>query len=355
MELTRIRIAQLTHIKNRYIHLIVIGKTGTGKSVMLQNIFDQDCWYPYSKIVIEPSGFLAKDCYSIIRGKTQYCSLTNPISLNPMTANYPPEVIAETVAEAINQLIIVTTSNQTLTVKMRSILTEEVVWCLGNGRRALSFVLDRIINRRGDIEARDGLIHRLKFILSDERANRIICGERPFDFQTLIDKGESLILDCEKMGREKMIFCGTIIAQGLKNYMRFGNPEKPVVFYADECHNFLNQSFFDILKEGRKYKLSCVLATQDFAVIDKNFARVMLNVGNIVCFRSGNIESRLIAGELNFKPDQIQFLDKYHFVYLTEKDTGTAKALRPPFFKTYKPKLAERKPKSTGWFPLVSC
>ena len=41
-----------------------------------------------SKIVIDPSGFFAQDCYSISKGKTLYCSLQNPVSLNPMTSGY---------------------------------------------------------------------------------------------------------------------------------------------------------------------------------------------------------------------------------------------------------------------------
>jgi hypothetical protein len=89
--------------------------------------------------------------------------------------------------------------------------------------------------------------------------------------------------------------------------------------------------------------------------MDRTLGRIMLNVGNIISFRSGYVESKFIACELNIKPQKIQFLDKYHFVYLIEKETGTAKALRPPFFKPYTPKPAEHKIKSKGWFTLVSC
>ncbi len=77
------------YIKDRYVPTIVMGKSSTGKSTALTNWWQTDHYYRNSKILVDPSGFLARDCYSISRGK--YCSLENPISLNPMKGNFSKE------------------------------------------------------------------------------------------------------------------------------------------------------------------------------------------------------------------------------------------------------------------------
>lgn len=109
----------------------------------------------------------------------------------------------------------------------------------------------------------------------------------------------------------------------------------------------------DILKEGRKYKLGCVLATQDLN-FDQNLARTMLNVGNIVSFRLGNKEAQAVARELNMTPNDIQFLEKHHVAFMTHKETGIGKAPRPPFVKKMEPKRPEPKSETEEWFILES-
>jgi hypothetical protein len=148
---------------------------------------------------------------------------------------------------------------------------------------------------------------------------------------------------------------------------------RPVSIYIDEAHLFVNSAFMDILKEGRKYKLSCIMATQDLASIDDRLARVMLNVGTLIAFRCGNREAQLFAKEMgtikteevfNYKTgcfetiehdtvEVIQNLEKYHLAFMTPREKGIAKAARPPFAKKIEPR--RREPKRTlkgGWFPL---
>jgi hypothetical protein len=53
---------------DRYLHSLLIGQTGAGKSSLLLSFWEQDCLYPNSaKILIDPSGFLALEAYSLTR------------------------------------------------------------------------------------------------------------------------------------------------------------------------------------------------------------------------------------------------------------------------------------------------
>ena len=179
MELPRLKIGMdwekkmPAYITERHTHILLLGKSGSGKSTCISNWWQQDNFYRNAKILIDPAGFLARDAYSISGGK--YCSLETPISLNPMKAPYTDGQISGLIAEAVNQVIVVTTPNQELTAKMREILDLAVRYCLKNNRRSLINVRDYIINLKGNSETRDGILARLNFILNDERMARIIC------------------------------------------------------------------------------------------------------------------------------------------------------------------------------------
>lgn len=177
------------------------------------------------------------------------------------------------------------------------------------------------------------------------------------DWGDLIAKRKTFILDCSGMSREKMIFTGNIVSQGIKNYFRYSTPKEylPLSLYIDECHNFVNSNMFDILKEGRKYKISCCLASQDFALIDPALARVMLNVGNIVSYKVGYREASVVAKELGMSAEDLQFIEKYHVGYLTPKGRGIAKAPHPPFFREVNPPEKvepQRQAIKPSWFTI---
>ena len=350
-----VEIKMPVYVTDRYLHLLLMGKSGAGKSTSISNWWEQDHYYKNAKVLVDPSGFLARNCYSISRGI--YCSQDHPISINPMKAPYTDSQISDLIAESINQVISVTTPNQSFTVKMRGILDQAVKYCIKHNRRSLLNVLDYIINQQGDKETRDGIISRLTFLLNDERMEKLLCGNDSVEWGELIKKRQTFILDCFGMSKEKMVFAGSLIAHGINSYFRFSRPAEylPLSLYIDECHNFISASLSDILKEGRKYKLSCVLATQDFAVIEERMARVMLNVGNIVSYRLGHREAGFVARELDIPNQDIQFIEKYHVVYLTPKGRGLAKAQRPPFIREVEPPTKvepQRNPKKPSWFTL---
>jgi hypothetical protein len=360
LDLQRLRVGRsetgLVYITDRYQHILLTGKSGSGKTSLLTSWLQTDFLFKPALVLIDPSGFLAQDGYSLSKGKARYCSLSTPVSINPMQAPYDPNTISDIISEAINQVVAILTPNQNFTVKMRDILDEAVKWCLKNNRRNLIHVRDYILNQKGDAQTRDGILSRLNFLLNDKRMVPILCGNNTVNWGELIFKREAFILDCFGMSEEKMIFAGNIISQGIKNYFRHEKPReyRPLAFYVDEAHNFINENFFSILKEGRKFRLSTILATQDFALINEKMVRVMLNVGNIVSFKMGHREARYIAPEMGMRAEDLQFLEKYHLAYMIPKETGIAKAPAPPFIKRIEIKRVETQFESKGWFKLQS-
>lgn len=125
---------------DRYKGCLVIGATGQGKTELLANIIQGDSYSPVAKIIVDPSGFFARQVYSIMDGKAHYCSLEHPIGLNPMLSPYKPYQIADLIAEAVNQMVTITTPNEKFTVKMREITDTEIVRCIQLGRTTLEDV-----------------------------------------------------------------------------------------------------------------------------------------------------------------------------------------------------------------------
>jgi hypothetical protein len=78
----------------------------------------------------------------------------------------------------------------------------------------------------------------------------------------------------------------------------------------------------------------------------------MLNVGTIICFRVGYNEAQLIARELHCRPEDLQFLEKYHVAYMTPEEMGIAKAPMPPLVRKMEIKRVEPQIKTQGWFDL---
>jgi hypothetical protein len=347
------------YITDRYIHILLMGKSGTGKSTAISNFWEVDDYYGNAKVLVDPSGFLSQDCFSIAKGKALYCSLEHPVSINPMVAPYTESQISDIVAEAVNQVIAITTTNQMFTSKMRDILDQSVKWCLRNNRKSLLHVLDHVKNMQGNNETRDGIISRLSFLLNDERMIKILCGNNSIEWGELIAKRQTFILSCFGMSSDKMVFAGSLVTNGINAYFRFATPKEylPLSVYLDECHNFVTPSLVSCLKEARKYNLSICLSTQDFAVIEPSMTRVMLNVGNIVSYRLGYREASYVSKELDITPQELQFIEKYHVAYLTPKARGIAKAPRPPFFIPKEPpKVVAPQPKSSKpkWFTRTS-
>jgi len=361
MDLPRLKIGNKrgsflpVYIEDRYTGIFCPGKSGSGKSVLILLCWEQDHRWKVAKVLVDPSGFLARDAYSISGGI--YCSLENPVSFNPMRMPYSQSQISDVISEAINQVISLTTPNQHLTTKMRVLLDEAVKWCLERNRKSLLHVRDYIAAMKGNTETRDGILARLNFILNDPQIEKMLCQNDTLLWSDIIKNKKTVILDCFSMSRDKMIFVGNILTQGIKNYFRYEKQKEyqPLAVYVDEFHNFVSPNIIDIINEGRKYKLAFFLASQGFAAIDELMKRAVLNVGNIAAFKLGYREASYVAKELDFTPQELQFIEKYHVAYMTKKERGIAKVPRPPFVKTLEPpKRVEppRKPMKPSWFTL---
>ena len=343
----------------RYEHIFIAGKPGVGKTALLSNMWRQDCLFPTAKVLIDPSGFFAQDAYAMSGGI--YCSIDNPVGINPMMDDYHPDDIADNLIECINQVVELSTDNVQLTVRMRSVLREAIIWCIENNRRRLDSVVDYLKNRgNGHAETRQSLIDRINMFIQDKRMHAILCEAPPINWEDIIENKRTFILDCHGMSEDKMIFLGTLVTHGIKSYLRYSRKTefKPLALYVDECHLFINPNYFTLLKEGRKYHVSAILATQDFANMPKQLtATILSNVGTLLSFRVGFMEASLLSREFpSLQTADLQQLPKFHCAFRLFKGEGICRTLAPPFIKKKKPETVElfKEKFKCGWFDTQS-
>lgn len=351
--------------KELFQHCFGMGKSGTGKSVWLLNVFKLFFWMRWAVILIEPSGYMSRDAWSICGGKATYCSLKHPVPINIFRLPFDIPTICGIFREALNQSIVQSSNqaNKDTTVKMNVILDEQVKASIEAGNPSIRDVRDRIAGLRGNNETRDGIVARLDFLLGDPRMNQILCGEGTLDIADLTANQKIFILDTSSMTVEQLTFIGNLASNIIKAHMRFAplDSHQPLAVLVDECGNYTNYNWATILAEGRKYKLSVFAFTQQTSGLPERLRRILAASGTHVCFRVPHTDATQAASELHTDAKALQFLEKYHFGFLTPSSRGIAKAPRPPVFTELQiPEIAEpktdyrpeSKPPKTAWFPL---
>ncbi len=172
-------------------------------------------------------------------------------------------------------------------------LDESLRWNIERNRNSLIHVRDNLSVLKGRQTAREGLIARMDFLFSNETMKQMICGSNALNIPELIERKQTLILNMHEYSEEQFIFVGTLLLNQIKAHFRFGKVREyqPLRVYIDECHNFLSQNILSLLKEGRKFKFSFVMATVDFSSIPNALVHALCNVGTLVAFQSGSQRS----------------------------------------------------------------
>ncbi len=344
--------------KDRFKPTFVAGATGSGKSEWLLSVFYNDGLSKVARIFIDPLGTLAPRLWSTTRGKAKYLSMEHPLALNPMVLSYKPSQIVDIIIETLNLTTTSTTANERLTSKMISILSDAIIFCIKHERLNLQHVKDFIARDSADHQTRDGIISRLNLLLKDEDFHKIVCSNNSLDIGKIIENQETLILDCQGMGAMKMTFVGALLVKMIQahfNYTRIKD-RKPVILYMDECHNFLDRSFGMILKEGRNFNFSCILATQDFAFLKQEITHVILsNSGTLILLRAGHIEGNMISSEFRLiNGEDAKILPKYYAFVKTPDGEYAVKLPRPIYVKELKlPTMKqEKRTFDLKWFDI---
>ncbi|MBT4207048.1 type IV secretion system DNA-binding domain-containing protein [Candidatus Woesearchaeota archaeon] len=344
--------------KDRSGHMYIIGKTGVGKSTLIENMVTSDIKEGHGVALIDPHGDLADNILDFVPESR----IQDVIYFNPADIEYPiafnpledihldyhhlvssslisvlkkvwPEFWGPRLEHILRNSIMALLENPTSTLlDMPKLLTDKeyrmiVVASITNQqvREFWLFEFEKY-SARFRSEAISPILNKIgQFLTSIPLRNIVGQKENTFDLRKIMDEGKILIVNLSKgkIGEDNSSLLGAMMIAKIQQaaMSRANIPEekrKPFYLYVDEFHNFLTLSFADILSESRKYGLSLVLAHQYIEQLDEKIrAAVFGNVGTLISFRVGAEDAKYLSREFYPVFDQTDLVNlSNHHIYL---------------------------------------
>lgn len=368
--------------RDRSRHFYIIGKTGTGKTTLIENMVAQDIMNGEGVGIIDPHGEFAEKMLKFVPKER----IEDVVYLAPHDMDFP---ISFNVLEEVGpeQRSMVRDGLMSVFKKIwPDAFSGRMEYLLSNAILALLEVPSSTllgINRIfGDKEYRNWVVSQVtdssvkafwvdEFGKYDEKyareasaaiQNKIgqfisnplirnIIGQpkTSFDIRDIMDKKKILIMNLSKgrIGEESSRLIGAMLITKiyLAAMARIDIPEaerNDFNLYVDEFQNFAVESFANILSEARKYRLNLTLAHQYIAQMDEKVRDAVIgNVGSMVVFRVGADDAEFLEKE--FEPSFIvQDLVNLGFAHIYLKlmiDGFTSK----PFSATTLPPISAQK------------
>ena len=340
--------------EDRRRHMVIVGKTGMGKSVLLQNLIVADIRAGRGAVLIDPHGDLADAVISCIPPhRTNDVVLfdagdqQHPVGFN-LLADHRPEqraLVASGIVASFHKLW-----GDSWGPRLEYLLRCSVLALLGQPgstlvsvQRLLTDISYRklIVGRCADpvvrnfwqqefarwkpqlqVEATSAVLNKSGAFLSSPLLRAIVGQSRSaFDLRRVMDEEKVLIVNLSKgrMGEDASALLGALLVTGLElaAMSRADRPEEDRTdchLYIDEFQNFVTSSFATILSEARKFRLSVTLSHQYLEQLDDSLrAAVFGNVGSLLSFQVGGRDTEELAEQLggDVTPADLLSLPKY--------------------------------------------
>ncbi|MSU74689.1 hypothetical protein EXS57_02840 [Candidatus Kaiserbacteria bacterium] len=357
--------------KDRDRHMYVIGKTGMGKSTLLENMAIQDIRNGEGLAFIDPHGgtverlleYIPEDRIKDVVYFAPF-DLEHPIAFNVMEdVGYDKRHLVVSGLMATFKKI----WEDAWSARMEYILTNTLLalleypgaTLLGVNRmytdkeyrqKVVDNVKDPVVKdfwtkefaNYGDRytqEATPAIQNKVGQFTGNPLIRNIIGQSKSsFDIRTMMDEKKILIINLSKglVGETNMRLLGSMLTTRLflGAMSRASLPARelsklpPFYFYVDEFQNFANETFAEILSEARKYKLNLVIAHQYIEQMEEEVRDAVFgNVGTTVVFRVGPFDAEVLETIFmpKFTKEDVVGLDKRQ-VYLTLMIDGVGSA-----------------------------
>jgi type IV secretory pathway VirB4 component len=327
-------------IKEKFQHVYIIGKTGTGKTVLMENMANYDIAHGASVIFIDPKGKSTKKLYHLAKNKEKlkYLSMDKPMIVNPLRKKgYDIDDIITEFVQILDILVTRTTSNPGSTVLMREIISH-ALRSFSDEERNLEYLFSFLLypkvrkdhlngltdkklirywtdfdkNNREKVESAKRVASRLAEI-SQGKMQHMVNGENELNISELVQNGESLLVDTSRMNTNNRIYLTNLIVYAVLSYCEFEQtPRKPLIIYVDEFQTVVSKVFPELLARCRSEKVGFVLAHHDFEEIDRTtLSSILGNVDTQVVFRCGDTEATRFSKIFGVTPQDLMNLEKF--------------------------------------------
>ncbi len=344
-------------------HTYIIGQTGTGKSVLLENLAFQDMMDGRGFAFVDPHG----DSVEALLGKVPkervediiYFNpgdMTNPIGLNMFEFDHPDQKDF-LVQEAINMLYGLYDPGHTGIVgpRLEHIFRNAALLLMSdpNGgtfidipkllidqdfmKSKLKYVTDQTVldfwtkefpesqksNEAGEVIS--WVVSKFgPFISNDAMRNIIGQVHSGFNLRDIMDNKKILLVNLSKgrMGELNSKLLGIIFvmkfqAAAMGRADMAEDQRVDFSLYVDEFQNFATESFESILSEARKYRLNLILGNQFMTQLtDKIREAIIGNVGTVISGRIGITDAEILVKKFSptFDTEDLTKMPNYQSV-----------------------------------------
>jgi len=320
-------------------HMYIVGKTGMGKTNLLENMAIQDIRNGYGVAYIDPHGDTAEKLIKSIPPNR----INDVVYFNPSDQDFP---IAFNVMEKVDAKYRHLVASGLVGVfkkiwadswgpRLEYILRNAIMalleypgsTLLGVTRilvdkkyreRIVEKVTDPVVkmfwteeftkwNDRTLQEVISPIQNKVGQFLSSALIRNII-GQTAssFDVREIMDDKKILIMNLSKgrIGEDASALMGAMMITKLQlaAMSRVDIEEETrndFFLYVDEFQNFATESFANILSEARKYRLSLILANQYITQIDEKVRDAIFgNAGTLISFRVGAMDAEFLEKEM---------------------------------------------------------
>lgn len=336
-------------------HVYIIGKTGVGKTTLINNMIRQDIQRGKGVALVDPHGDIAEELLDAIPPER----VNDVIYFDPADVDYP---IAFNVLEAVDpkykylissgligslkkiwadswgprlEYILRNTILALLDYPSSTMLG--ILRMLGDKdyrKRVVNYIQDPVVkafwlnefanyNDRFRAEAISPIQNKVgQFLTSSIIRNIVAQPKSTIDVKEIMDQQKILLINVSKgrIGEDNSALLGAMLINRIQlAAMDRANVKegerKDFYLYVDEFQNFATESFATILSEARKYRLNLTIAHQYIAQMEEPVSDAVFgNAGTIVSFRVGAADGEYLEKEFFpvFTQADLVNLDKYN-------------------------------------------
>jgi len=319
-------------------HLYTVGKSGSGKSKLLELLIKTDMEEGKGVGVLDPHGDLVDNVLEFVPKERMKdviyfdpADIDYPISFNPLEnvdEEYKMQVTlgfiqifkklfgsnwSDRLEHVLRYVVLALLDSPNTTVlSILKMLTDK-----NYRQNIVSRIKDNVVknfwvsefaawSEKFDAEAITPLLNKVgQFVSTNMIRNIIGQPKNKVNIREVMDNQKILLMKVSKglLGEENSSLLGSMIITKLYQAAMSRADEKEefrkdFYFYVDEFQNFATDTFAEILSEARKYKLNLTIAHQYMGQVSDSIKKTVFgNVGSIVNFRVGADDAGLLAEE----------------------------------------------------------
>lgn len=320
-------------------HLYVIGKTGSGKSKLLELLLLSDIQSGQGCCLIDPHGDLAEEILKYVPKER----INDVVYINPADTDFPigfnplepvedfqvrqhlsvffisifKKLFAASWNARMEHLIRYITLALLETPDSNVLGIPRILSDIAFRQRVIMQIKDPVVkgfwtnefSASAEQYSREAVVPILnkvgQFISNPVIRNMVGQRKNMLDFAKFMDQGKIVIINLSKgkLGDDNAALLGSMFITKIQQatLARAKVPEeqrRDFYFYVDEFQNFATDAFSSILSEARKYHLDLTIAHQYIAQLpDEVKATAFGNVGSIIAFAVGGDDANYLAKE----------------------------------------------------------